>query len=159
MPDIIKKCIDAFYFPFLQFIPLKTFRYAACGGGNLVLDTVLYFIFYNFIFSKENVDLSLIVLSPHIASLFVVFPITFVNGFLLNKFIAFSDSNLSSDIQFGRYLLVGIGALVLSYVVLKFLVEVVGVYPTPAKILTLVVTVLYSYLLQSRFSFGVDKKV
>src|SRR5690554_7532268 len=88
------KVIDSLYFVFRRFMPLKTYRYAVCGGANLAFDIFLYFIFYNFIFAKQNVDLYFVVLSPHIASLFFVFPITFTTGFLLQKFITFEKSNL-----------------------------------------------------------------
>src|SRR5690606_26259014 len=128
------KFIDAFYFLFRRFLPLKTYRYAACGGSNLVFDIILYFIFYNFIFAKHNVDLHFVVLSPHIASLFFVFPITFVTGFLLQKFITFEESNLPWKVQILRYFLVGMGALVLSYICMKILVDLFGFYPTPSKI-------------------------
>lgn len=156
MKKALTKFIDSFYFLFRSFLPLKTYRYAACGGGNLVFDICLYFIFYNFIFAKQNLDLYFVVLSPHIASLFVVFPITFTTGFLLNKYITFQESNLPWKVQFFRYFLVGMGALVLSYVAMKFLVDLLGFYPTPSKILTIFVTVGYSYLLQNKFSFKVN---
>jgi len=155
--DILVKFIDSFYFLFKRFMPLKTYRYAACGGGNLVLDTVLYFIFYNFIFVKQNVDLYLFVLSPHIAALFFVFPITFMTGFLLNKYITFEASNLPGNTQFVRYLMVGMGAILISYVCMKFFVDLLGIYPTPSKILTIGITVVYSYILQNNFSFKVEK--
>lgn len=155
MKNSIINFIDAFYFIFRHFLPLKTYRYAACGGGNLVLDTLLYFVFYNFIVAKQNVDLGFVVLSPHIASLFFVFPITFVTGFLLQKFITFEKSNLPWKIQFFRYFLVAMGALVLSYICMKFFVDLLGFYPTPSKILTVFIAVAYSYLLQNRFSFKV----
>lgn len=155
MKNSILKFIDAFYFLFRRFLPLKTYRYAACGGSNLVFDIILYFIFYNFIFAKHNVDLHFVVLSPHIASLFFVFPITFVTGFLLQKFITFEESNLPWKVQIFRYFLVGMGALVLSYICMKILVDLFGFYPTPSKILTVFVTVAYSYFLQNRFSFKV----
>lgn len=155
MKESIIKFIDAFYFLFRRFLPLKTYRYAACGGGNLVFDTVLYFIFYNFIVAKQNVDLGFVVLSPHIASLFFVFPITFVTGFLLQKFITFEQSNLPWNIQFFRYFLVAMGALVLSYICMKFFVDLLGFYPTPSKVLTVFIAVAYSYILQNKFSFKV----
>lgn len=155
MKNSILKFIDAFYFLFRRFLPLKTYRYAACGGSNLVFDIILYFIFYNFIFAKHNFDLHFVVLSPHIASLFFVFPITFVTGFLLQKFITFEESNLPWKVQIFRYFLVGMGALVLSYICMKILVDLFGFYPTPSKILTVFVTVAYSYFLQNRFSFKV----
>lgn len=155
MKNAITQFIDSFYFLFRFFLPLKTYRYAVCGGSNLVFDIFLYFIFYNFIFAKQNIDLHFVVLSPHIASLFVVFPITFTTGFLLQKYITFKDSKLPWKIQFFRYFLVAMGALLLSYVLMKFFVDFLGFYPTPSKILTVIVTVGYSYLLQNKFSFKV----
>lgn len=157
MKNIIVSIIDAFYFLFKGFMPLKTYRYAACGGGNLVLDLLLYAIFYNFIFVKQNLDLGFITFSPHIASLFVVFPITFFTGFLLNKYIAFEDSNLQGSVQLFRYWIVAIGAMVISYISMKFFVEIIGIYPTPSKAITIVITVIYSYILQSTYSFKVEK--
>ncbi|QAA82750.1 GtrA family protein [Aequorivita sp. H23M31] len=157
MKKAITQFIDSFYFLFRSFLPLKTYRYAVCGGGNLLFDIFLYFIFYNFIFAKQNLNLYFIVLSPHIASLFVVFPITFTTGFLLNRYITFEYSNLPWKTQLFRYFLVGMGSLLLSYVGLKFLVDYLGFFPTPSKILTIFVTVTYSYLLQNYFSFRVRR--
>lgn len=155
MKNAITRFIDAFYFLFRPFLPLKTYRYAVCGGSNLVFDIFLYFIFYNFIFAKQNIDVYFVVLSPHIASLFFVFPITFTTGFLLQKYITFSASKLPWKVQFFRYFLVAMGALLLSYVLMKFFVDFLGFYPTPSKLLTVIVSVGYSYLLQNKFSFKV----
>lgn len=151
----LTKFIDFFYFPFLRFLPLDTYRYAVCGGANLLFDLFLYFVFYNFIFAKQNVDLWVVVLSPHIASLFFVFPITFTTGFLLNRYITFPDSNLSWSVQAFRYFMVGMGALLLSYVLMKLLVDWMGFYPTPSRLVTIIVGVIYSYLLQKKFSFRI----
>lgn len=155
MVAAITRFIDLFYFIFQPFLPLDTYRYAVCGGGNLVFDIFLYFVFYNFIFAKQNVDLYFVVLSPHIASLFAVFPITFTTGFLLNRYITFSDSNLPWKTQFFRYFMVGMGALILNYVLMKLLVDFLGFYPTPSRLLTVVITVGYSYLSQKKFSFKI----
>jgi len=155
MKDFLIKLIDSGYFIFKKVIPLKTYRYAVCGGSNLILDTILYFISFHFIFHKKNVDLIIVVLSPHIASLFFVFPITFCIGFLLNRFIVFSESNLSIKTQFFRYLTVGVIALLISYLSMKLLVDVLLFYPTPSRLLTIVITVLFSYVMQSKFSFKV----
>ena len=155
MKNIIIKLIDSGYFIFKPFLPIKTFRYAVCGGSNLVLDTCLYFVCYHFIFDKQNLDLFFVVLSPHIASLFFVFPITFINGFLLNRFIVFSESNLPMKIQFFRYLTAGAITLLISYLSLKLLVDVLLFYPTPSRFLTIIITVLFSYILQNKFSFKI----
>lgn len=157
MQNILIRFIDTFYFIFKSFMPLKTYRYAVCGGSNLVLDMVLYFVFYHYVLAKHNVDLGLVVLSPHIASLFFVFPITLTTGFLLNRYITFQDSNLPASLQFKRYLMVSIGAILMSYVLMKFFVDLLGFYPTPSKFVTVLITVLYSYIFQSKFSFKVRK--
>ena len=145
--------IDKFYFIFRPFMPLKTYRYAVCGGSNLVLDSVLYFVLYNFVLVKKNLDLGIVVLSPHIAALFIVFPITSITGFLLNKFISFQGSSLKSRVQLYRYSLVIMGGVVLSYACMKIFVDWMEIYPTPSRILTIVIAVIYSYTLQSRFTF------
>lgn len=147
--------IDSFYFLFKRFLPLKTYRYAVCGGSNLVFDMFLYFLCYNFVLQKQNVDLYFVVLSPHIASLFFVFPITFLTGFALNKYITFQESNIPGRIQLFRYLLVGLSGFVLSYCCMKILVDLLGIYPTPSRFITIVVAVIYSYILQNKFSFKV----
>lgn len=156
MIKLLTKIIDSFYFIFKRFMPLRTYRYAVCGGTNVVFDTALYFIFFHYIFQKQNVDLGFVVLRSHIASLFFVFPITFVTGFLLNKYIAFSDSNLRTSTQFFRYMIVGFGAILLSYLTMKLLVDVLAFYPTPSRVIAIFVTVFYSYILQNKFSFRVN---
>ena len=57
--QIITKIIDFFYRPFSKYIPQQLFRYAACGGGNMVLDWVLYFVVYNFVVGHELVYITL----------------------------------------------------------------------------------------------------
>ncbi len=153
MKDLIIRFIDFFYFIFKPIMPLKTYRYAVCGASNLVLDMVMYYVFFHFIFAKQNVDMHFFVFSPHIASLFFVFPITFVSGFLMNKFISFPDSELKTQIQFSRYLMITLSGLVISYIALKFFVDLLGFYPTPSRLLTITLSVAYSYFLQNKWSF------
>ena len=54
----ITRIIDFFYPPFRKLMSEQLFRYAACGGGNMVLDWVLYFLIYNFVIGHENVIFS-----------------------------------------------------------------------------------------------------
>jgi putative flippase GtrA len=156
MEDFLLKIIDSGYLLFKKLIPLKTYRYAVCGGSNLILDTILYFICFHFIIGKQNLDLRIVVLSPHIASLFVVFPITFCTGFLLNRYIVFSESQLPIKTQFLRYFTVGITALLISYLSMKLMVDILLFFPTPSRLLTIVITVLFSYMMQNKFSFRIE---
>ena len=153
MKDLFITIIDTFYFIFKSFMPLKTYRYAVCGGGNLVLDVVLYYVFFHFVFQKQDLDLKIVTLSSHVASLFFVFPITFLSGFGLNKYIAFPDSTLKTPIQFSRYFMVSVSGILVSYVAIKFFVDLLHFYPTPSRILTIVLSVGYSYFLQNKYTF------
>ena len=47
--NIINIIVDWFYKPFARFIPHETFKYAATGGANMLLDIFIYFVSYNFI--------------------------------------------------------------------------------------------------------------
>ena len=155
MQKFLIRIIDTFYFIFKRFLPLKTYRYAVCGGSNVVLDMCLYFLCYNFVLQKQNVDLFFVVLSPHIASLFFVFPITFITGFALNKYITFQESNLPGRIQLIRYLMVGLSGFLISYFCMKLFVDILKIYPTPSRFITIVIAIIYSYILQNKFSFKV----
>ena len=154
----ILRIINWFYFPFLRFIPIDTFRYGFTGGLNMVFDITLYFLFYNFVFDKENLDLYFVVISPHIAAFLFVFPITFTSGFLLAKFITFSHSVIRGRVQLIRYAFSVAGSITLNYLLLKLFVEVVGWYPTFSKLMTTGVVIIYSFLMQKYFTFKTGKR-
>ncbi len=146
--------VDALYLPpFTTMLPLQTFRYGICGGLNMLLDGLWYFVIYNFIVAHRFFDLGVVVISPHIASMGLVFPITFFNGFWLNRHVAFRHSPLSGGVQLLRYALSIGGSLLLTYLGLKFFVEVCHIWPTPSKLITTTITVIYSYLAAKYFTF------
>ena len=161
LAQIITKIIDFFYRPFEKWISEELFRYAACGGGNLVLDWVLYFLIYNFVIGHEIVNLQFTIcnlqfaqaITPHIATLCIVFPITLLTGFWLQKYVTFSQSNLHGARQLGRYILVVAVNLAVNYYGLKLCVETLGWYPTPSKMVITIVTVVISYFCQKYFTF------
>jgi len=151
--QLIIQIIDWFYFPFLRFIPVETFRYGVTGGANAVLDILLYYVCYHYVLYMQNLDLGFIVISPHIAAFLMVFPITFSTGFLMAKYITFITSKLRGRKQLFRYSLSVAGSLFLNYVFLKLFVEVAEIYATYAKVLTTIIVVIYSYIVQRHFSF------
>lgn len=155
--DLIQDIVDWFYIPFKKFIPIQTFRYAACGGSNTAFDIFLYFIIYNFVLNKQIVDLHLISISPHIAAFLIVFPITFTTGFILTKYITFPESQIRRRIQFFRYGLTVLGAIILTYLLLKLFVEQLGIYPTPSKMIAMVISIIYSYFTNKHFTFKLEK--
>ena len=154
LADAIKRFIDFFYRkPISLLMPRQTFRYAVCGGGNLVLNWVLYFVFFHFILQKRNIDLGFYLISSHIATLCIVFVITFFTGFWLNRNVTFSGSPLNTFKQLFRYTLSVAGSFVISYLLMKLFVEWCGFYPTPSNILTSLLCTIYSYTMGKFFSF------
>lgn len=152
--SLVSKFIDLFYFPFIRkFIPVETFRYAFTGGANTILDIFLYFLTYNYVLDKQMIDLGFVVISPHIAALFIVFPITFSTGFALAKFVTFTESELRGKTQLIRYGLTVFGSILINYFLLKLFVEVLHIYPTISKMIITVIVVIYSYIAQKMFSF------
>ena len=171
LAQIITKIIDFFYRPFARLVPEQIFRYAACGGANLVLDWVLYFLIYNFVIGHEIVYFQLPItnyqfaMTPHIAALCIVFPITLLTGFWLQKYVTFtqnlqtgeesSDKSHTSEgfRQLLRYILIVAINLAINYFGLKLCVEHFGWYPTPSKMLITLFTVLISFLGQKYYTF------
>jgi putative flippase GtrA len=152
------RIIDWIYKPFIKLVPYETFRYGLCGGANTVLDITLYFIFYNFILKKRLVDLGFVTISPYIAAFLIVFPITFTSGFLLAKYITFTQSTLRGRIQLIRYGITVMFSIFLNYAFLKILVETFRIFPTPSKIITTCFVVVFSYFSQKHFTFGDTKQ-
>ncbi|MBP5134932.1 MAG: GtrA family protein [Paludibacteraceae bacterium] len=151
--SFILKCIDFFYPPFRGKIPIDVFRYGACGGANTVFDWLLYFVVYHFVVRKQIVDLGVVALSPHIASLFITFPITFFSGFLLSKYISFRGSVLRGRTQLTRYAMVVAACILINYASMKFFVDLLHFYPTPSKMLTTFITIIFSFFSQRNFTF------
>jgi putative flippase GtrA len=140
-------------------MPLQTFRYAACGGVNTLLDISLFAISYNLVLKKQNLSLGFITLSPHIASLFMALCISLPTGFYLNRYVVFQQSGLRRRSQLMRYILVTSICIVLNFIFLKIFVDSLGWYPTPAKITTTVLVVFFSYFSQTFYFFKAKEKV
>ena len=119
----------------------------------MVLDTLWYFLIYHYVVFEQNVDLGVVVISPHIAALIIVFPITFFTGFLLNRYVAFRATQQRSTKQLFRYALSVVGSILLNYALMKLFVDLCHVWPTIAKMLTTVIVAVYSYMAAKYFSF------
>ncbi|ADY50983.1 hypothetical protein Pedsa_0401 [Pseudopedobacter saltans DSM 12145] len=155
--SVLIAIIDSFYPLFKRFMPLQTFRYAACGGGNQVLNIFIYFISYNFILKKEIIHLPFIAISPHIAAWLIAFMITTPIGFYLSFAVVFNGSYLKKRIQLFRYFAVVMICILLNYMFMKLFVEHLHWYPTISFIITNVLVTAFSYLSQRNFSFRQKK--
>ena len=150
---LILGSLDFFYPLFRKFMPLQTYRYAACGGSNTGFSLFIYFLSYNFILDKEVLDLGFITFKPHIAALFFSFLFSFPVGFYLSMYVVFQGSELRKRVQLFRYFLVAMGCILINYVFLKLFVEIFGWYATPSQMVTTVIVTMFSYFSQRHFSF------
>ena len=153
--SLIHKILDFFYPIVKRFFDKTTYYYAVCGVGNLVLSWILFFVFFQFVFKKQFFHLEFIkfTFSAYTLSAIVCFLITFVIGFLLMKYIVFTESGLKGRVQLFRY---GLSALIsgmVSWGLLKIFIEVFDIFPSIANILASCLVVIVSYLLQRKFTF------
>ena len=150
----ITKAIDFFYVgPMRRVMPLQTFRYAVCGGANLMLNWLVYALLYDVVLGFDYLDLGFIYISRHIAALAVTFPITLITGYLLQSRISFAGSPLGDRVSSVRYLVTTLGSLAINYACLKLFVEICGIYAPAAQVITSLITIVYSYLLQKFWTF------
>lgn len=154
LQKFILSVIDSFYPLFKKILPLQTYRYAVCGGGNAVLNFFIFAVTENFIVKKQIVHIGEnVAISSHIFSFLVAFGVTFPIGFYLNTYVVFGGSYLLKRIQLIRYLSVVLVCILLNYIFMKLFVDVMEWYPTPSYILTFVMVTLFSYFSQRNFSF------
>lgn len=138
-------------------MPLQTFRYAACGGTNALLGFLMYVFGYHFLFAGKNFYFHFFAFKPHIASLFLSSIITFIIGFLLNRYLVFTSSYLRGRIQLFRYFLSFSFNLIVNYLMLKLFVEIFHWDAIFSQIITIAVIIVISYLTQKHFTFKVKK--
>ncbi len=149
----ISVLIDFFYPPFSKYMTLQFFRYGVSGASNLVFNWLLYFIVFNFVLHKQMLHLGFVTLSSHIAAFTITFGVTFFSGFLLQKYVTFTESVVRGRTQLIRYLIVVAVNLVINYVGLKLLVDVLSFYPTLSNIAISIFTTFISYFSQKKFTF------
>jgi putative flippase GtrA len=152
---LIHGIIDWFYPPFRRIFSVQTFRYAACGGGNTMLDISLFYIGYAYIFEEKLVHLPYLTLTPHIAAFLVSFCITFPVGFFLSRYVVFENTDGRKRDQLPKYMAVVIGAILMNYCCLKIFIETLSFSAITAKLLTTMFVVAFSYYSQKYFTFKV----
>ena len=155
----IRTIIDFFYPPFRRWFSPQLFRYGVCGVSNLGFNLVLFWILYNFVFVEDVVYVvGFIPLTSYVAAFLTAFPITLMTGFLLQKYVTFTASQLRGKVQLTRYVSVVMLNLLINYFGLHFLVGVVGFWATPSQFIVNVVNAVVSYLGQRYFSFRENRE-
>jgi len=151
----VHSLLDFFYPIVKRFFNKTTYYYAVCGVGNLILSWILFFVFFQYVFKKQlfYFEPFKLTFSAYTLSALTCFLITFTIGFLLMKYIVFTESGLKSRIQFFRYGVSAIISSIVSWMLLKTFIEVFNLFPSIANIIASCLVVIVSYLLQRKFTF------
>ncbi len=149
--------IDFFYPPFQKWFSLHTFRYMASGGITVSTGIIGYFLIFNFVLDQQDVQVGEFLITAKVAALILESFVTFCVGFMLNKYLIFTQSTLIGRIQLFRYATIFATNLLLNYALLKILTEGFQFYPSVAKALITIVLAVFSYFSQKYFSFRVKK--
>lgn len=162
MRKALLRIIDFFYPPFSKWLSLHTFRYLAAGGSTAVCGIVSYYIAFNWILGQKSfhVDFPLLpklITGPSLALVISTF-VAFLWGFMLNKYLVFTKSNLKGRIQMFRYATVTSINLGLNFAMLKYMVEGLHFYPSLSQAFITITLSLCSYFLQKNFTFRIKKK-
>lgn len=157
MGKLIKSLLDLCYPLFARLFDKQTYYYAACGGTNLVSSWIFFYLFYQFLFEKRIFNLAVggqtYVVSAYTLSSMLCFLIAFCLGFLLNKFVVFTESQLMGRVQLFRYAVSAGFSWLGNYLMLKILIEGLQFYPSIANVCSSAFVVLLSYFLQRKYTF------
>ena len=160
-------------------MPLQTFRYAACGGGNMVLGFLVFTAVFHLLSGFAYINLGVIEFSilnvnigdakvlmlqsdafafkAHSFALSCSSTIVFIVGFLLNKYVVFTGSNLRGRIQLFRYFLSTVSSFCINYFLLNAMVIYLHVYPVLAQVIVTAIVVTISFFMQQYFTFKVKE--
>lgn len=155
--DLLCSIIDFFYPPFRKYMNLQFFRYAFTGSVNVAFSLFLYFIVYNFVLEQQALVIMNYPIKSYNAALIISFPFSNFFGFLLQKYVTFTESELRGHVQLYRYFMVVFINLGVNAVILKIMVEVVHLWSTPAQVIATFFCILVSYFSQKKFTFKTNK--
>lgn len=145
--------IDFFHPPFAKLIPLKTFRYAATGGSNALLNLFIFYLSYTFIYKGNLQHLAGFTITPYIAANLTALCISFPVGFLLGKYVVFQESEGRGRHQIILYGILTLMTISMNYGLLHFMVGYLGLWATPSQAFIIVLMSAFSYFFQSHVTF------
>lgn len=138
-------------------MPHQTFRYAACGGGNTMLDFIIFAVVNDIILKNKRLHITnSFVPDAHNVAIACCFFVTFPLGFYLSRYVVFQELTTSKRKQFIKYAAVVMFCFVLNYGFMNFFVNSLQIEAKLAKLITTVFVVLFSYLAQKHFTFKLE---
>lgn len=159
MADFIRQSLLLIRSWFFKFIPKQEYLYMACGGINLFLDTLVFYIAYHYLFHEQNFKTPFYTFSPHIAAFFISFGLSFPTGFYMSRYVVWVNSPVHVRLQLFRYLSGVFICTLLNIGFIKIFIEVFHFYPLPSKLFAAIFVITFSYLYQRYYTFKVHQVV
>lgn len=134
-------------------MPLQTYRYAACGGANMILDIAVFTYVNTYVLDQEVVYAGPFAFKSYVVAFVVSFILTFPVGFYLSRYVVWQQTETKKRIQVFRYFLIVAACVGLNYVLLNLFILQFHWWPLFSKFVTTIIVVSFSYLTQRNFSF------
>jgi len=150
--------VDFFYPLFKRFMPLQTYRYAACGGVNMIFDIAVFTYINTYMLQQKVVYMGPFAFKSYVVAFVISFCLTFPVGFYLSRYVVWQQTETKKRIQFFRYFLIVAACVGLNYILLNVFIQEFHWWPFVSKLVTTVIVVVFSYLTQRNFSFRAVNK-
>lgn len=134
-------------------------RYFFSAGTATAVDIFTYFVTFNMILKKQPIHFLESMISAPIFSLIVSYSFGLVTNFIITKYFVFQESDLRGRYQLVRYLMVAGVIFAANYFLMKFLMDFIGVFPTPSRIVSAAVVAVCSFYMHKFFTFRIKKNV
>lgn len=155
MAGLIRKFLDLFYPLVSKLFDKTTYYYAAAGSTNLFLGWILFWVLDHIVIPKDTVQLPFVDHPIHsytvMAAVCGLF--SFLFGFVMMRFVVFTESQLKGSVQFFRYGLSAMVSAFVNWLLIKLMVDTFSWNASLCNVFASVVVVTISYFLQRKFSF------
>ncbi len=130
------------------------FRYGIAAAIATLVDIIIYFLFYNFVLQKEDVQVlpALIVSAPTTALAFS-YSCGLITNFTITRFYVFPGSPLRTRIQLMRYVMVALLILGVNYLLMTFFIRWLHWFPTLSRSAAAILCGFASFGIHRIFSF------
>jgi putative flippase GtrA len=155
MIRIIRAFLDFFYPIVSRIFDKTTYYYAVAGSTNLVLGWVLFWVLDHWVIHSKTVELPLFKHPVHSYTVIaaVCGVVSFLFGFLMMRYVVFTESQLKGRIQFFRYGLSALISATVNWLLIKLMVDTFAWNASLCNVFASLVVVTISYFLQRKFSF------
>jgi putative flippase GtrA len=131
-------------------------RFIMSAGAGFLVDISAYYLFYHNLLTQKSYMIWHTSVRNSSLSLAISFFLGVVVNFLITKYVVFSESKSSSAKQFTRFALVAFVGFFANLMVIKFLIQSLGIYPPVARPIAALSLFFASFFVHKLFSFSLS---